>query len=132
MCAELIGSRGAEMDLNRMPVEVGVRPGAGESVGIDVRARDRAHTTSPGYTGKHASTGSYIQNRLRLTLPAKQVDGCGAQARGRMRTVTEYRGTTRLRSKLRECQPAFCQCRRRQAERIHDHPRGDVMYVVHN
>ena len=128
----LIGSRVTEMDINRVRIQVRVRPGTAQRLGIDVGTDDPARATSPGNPGEHAGTRSYIQNPLRLPLPTKQVHGGGTQARGRVRAVTEYGRTIRPRSKLGQPQPALGQYRRHRAERIHDDPRGNVMDVAHN
>jgi hypothetical protein len=73
----MIGRFGAELDFNRMSIEIRVRLGAGQRNGIDVRPDNQPSATSSGDPGKHAGTGSYIQNRFWLTLAAEQVHGCG-------------------------------------------------------
>jgi hypothetical protein len=83
---------GAELDYNRMSVQICVRLGTRQRDGIDVRPDNQASTASPGDPGKQARTGSNIQNRFWLTLPAKQVHGCGTQTRGRVRSVPKHGG----------------------------------------
>lgn len=90
-----------------MSVQVCVRPGTGQRDGIDIRPNNQASAASPGDPGKHARTGSYIQNRCRLPLPAKQVDGCGTQACGWVRSVPKDCGKTWSLRQLCECYPAW-------------------------
>ena len=66
----MIGTFGSEMDLNRMSIQICMRLGARQRDGIDVRSDDEASTASPRDPGKHSRTGTYVQNRLRLALPA--------------------------------------------------------------
>jgi hypothetical protein len=65
----------AELDSNPMSVQLCVRLGARQGDGIDVCSDDEPSTASSGDPGKHARTRSYVQNRLGLTPPAKQVHG---------------------------------------------------------
>jgi hypothetical protein len=69
-CSPMVGRLGAELDCNRMSVQICMRLGARQRDGIDVRPDNEASATSPGDPGKHARTGSNIQNRFWLALPA--------------------------------------------------------------
>jgi hypothetical protein len=73
----MIGRFGAELDFNRMSIEIRVRLGAREGNGIGIRPDNQPSAATSGDPGKHTRTGSYIQNRFWLALAAKQVHGCG-------------------------------------------------------
>jgi hypothetical protein len=67
---------------------------------------------------------------LRLTLPAKQVHGCGTQSRGRVRSVPEYGRTIWRPRQLCKGYPAVFHRRRRRAEWKYHNSRAEVMYVT--
>jgi hypothetical protein len=65
-----------------------------------------------------------------LTLPAKQVHGCGTQTRGRVRSVPKHGGKAWRLRQLCKCYPAWSYRRARAAERIYRDSRSDVVYVL--
>jgi len=126
--APVIGGFAAELNLNRVAVQVCVHMGARQGDSINVGSDDEPGTASTGDAGKDCRTCSHIQNRLRSLLPANQVHRRGTQSRGCVRSVAEYSAVL-FRRQLRKCNPALLLERRRRAGGIHRNPGGDVMHV---
>jgi hypothetical protein len=64
--------------------------GAGQRNRIDIGTGYEFGATRSGNARKQPRAGSYIQYRFRSSLPTEQVDSRGAQASGRMRSITEH------------------------------------------
>ena len=116
--APMIGRFGTEMDFDPMSIERSVRVGAGQRNGIDIGTDYEARATCARDTGKQPRTGSYIQYRFRLPLPAIQVNTRGAQACRRVRSIPEDDRVTCNNGEQGQSDPAGLHARRCCALRI--------------
>jgi hypothetical protein len=97
----------AEVDRHRMRVQGRVRFGRRQRKRIDVGAYDELSASGSGNSGEHSRSRSYVQNRCRLPLSAKEVHRTGAEARSRMGSVPECGSACYFLMKLGKRQPTF-------------------------
>lgn len=126
--APMIGCFGAEMDFDPMSIERGVRVGAGQRNGIDIGTDYEACATRARNTGKQPRTGSYIQYRFRLPLPAIQINSRRAQACRRVRSIPEDDRVARDEREQGQSDPAGLDARRRRSLGIQDNPGSDPIH----